>query len=342
MSEWFSKATFAECLERTAESWGPREALVHEGRRISFAELKTEVDTVARGLIALGVGPNDKVVLWMPNRPEWLYAFFALSQIGAIVVPANTRFRANDLEYVVRQSDSTTLITVDRSGPIDYLALTRAIIPEIASGPNTVLASAMFPELERVIVLGSDVPSGAIAWSDMVARGKAITAAALRDRVRQVKPDDTTLIMYTSGTTGFPKGVMHCHNLQRNVIDIANRLGYRSSDVILMNWPLFHAPGLYLGPLFTVCVGTRMVLTTVFDPAESLGLIERERVTRLWGFESQLDALTTHPELDTFDLASLRTGLGVVGMPSSEPAARRKPALVSPSATRKHQKKMRG
>lgn len=266
----------------------------------------------------------------MPNRPEWLYAFFALSQIGAIVVPANTRFRANDLEYVVRQSDSTTLITVDRSGPIDYLALARAIIPEIASDPNTVLASAMFPELERGIVLGSDVPSGAIAWSDMVARGKAITAASLRDRVRQVKPDDTTLIMYTSGTTGFPKGVMHCHNLQRNVIDIANRLGYRPSDVILMNWPLFHVLGLYLGPLFTVCVGTRMVLTTAFDPAESLGLIERERVTRLWGFESQLDALNTHPELDTFDLASLRTGLGVVGMPSSVPAARRAYDLLCP------------
>ena len=212
MSEWFSKATFAECLERAAESWGPREALVHEGRRISFAELRNEVDTVARGLIALGVGPNDKVVLWMPNRPEWLYAFFALSQIGAIVVPANTRFRANDLEYVVRQSDSTTLITVDRSGPIDYLALARAIIPEIASGPNTVLASAMFPELERVIVLGSDVPSGAIAWSDMVARGKAITAASLWDRVRQVKPADTTLIMYSSGTTGFPKAVMISHD----------------------------------------------------------------------------------------------------------------------------------
>jgi len=222
------------------------------------------------------------------------------------------------------------LITVDRSGPIDYLALARAIIPEIASGPNTVLASAMFPELERVIVLGSDIPSGAIAWSDMMARGKAITAASLWDRVRQVKPADTTLIMYSSGTTGFPKGVMHCHNLQRNVIDIANRLGYRLSDVILMNWLLFHVLGLYLGPLFTVCVGMRMVLTTVFGPAESLGLIERERVIRLWGFESQLDALTTHPELDTFDLASLRTGLGGVGMPSSLPAARRAYDLLCP------------
>lgn len=330
MSEWFSKGTFAECLDRAAETWGPRDAVVHDGRRISFAELKTEVDAVARGLIALGLKRNDKVVLWMPNRPEWLYAFFAVSQIGAIVVPANTRFRANDLEYVVKQSDSTTLITVDRSGPVDYLELTRTIIPEIESAPKAGLTSARFPDLKRVVVLGSDVPPGTFAWSEMVARGRDVTSASLQARARQVRPDDTTLIMYTSGTTGFPKGVMHCHNLQRNVIDIANRLGYRSRDVILMNWPLFHVLGLYLGPLFTVCVGTRMVLTTVFDATESLGLIAREQVTRLWGFESQLDALTTHPALNTFDLTSLRTGLGVVGMPSSEPAARRAYDLLCP------------
>ena len=106
-------------LDRTAESWGPREALVHDGRRITFAELKTETDVVARWLIAIGIGLGDKVVLWMPNRPEWLYTIFALSKIGAVFVPVNTRFRANDLEYVVRQSDATTLITVNRSGLVD-------------------------------------------------------------------------------------------------------------------------------------------------------------------------------------------------------------------------------
>ena len=323
MSEWFGKRTFAECLDRAAENWGPREALVHDGHRITFAALKTETDAVARGLIAFGIGPGDKVVLWMPNRPEWLYTFFALSKIGAVVVPVNTRFRTNDLEYVVRQSDATTLITVDRSGPVDYLDLTRTVVPEIETGPRHALHSNDFPELKRIVILGSEVPDGAVSWVDMMASGQAVSAASLEQRARQVAPDDTTLIMYTSGTTGFPKGVMHCHNLQRNVIDIANRLGYRSSDVILMNWPLFHVLGLYLGPLFTVCLGTRMVLTTVFDATESLRLIEEERVTRLWGFESQLDALSTHEDLDSYDLGSLRTGLGVVGMPSSEPAARR-------------------
>ena len=330
MRDWFAKRTFGDLLDTAAECWGAREALLHEGRRYTFAELRAEVDAVARGLIALGVSPGDKVTLWMPNRPEWVFALFALSKIGAIVVPVNTRFRANDLDYVVRQSDSSTLITVDRSGPVDYLDVTQQVVPEISSGTNAALDAAKFPELKRVIVQGAVVPNGAIAWTDMLRRGRATPEAELERRHARVRPDHTTLIMYTSGTTGFPKGVMHGHNLQRNVVDIANRLGYRSSDVILMNWPLFHVLGLYLGPLFTVAVGTRMVLTTTFDPAESLRLIAREKVTRLWGFDSQLDALATHPEMETADLGSLRTGLGVVGAPSSEPAARRAYDLLCP------------
>lgn len=330
MSEWFAKRTFAALLDKAAQNWGTREALSHEGRRYTFAELKAKVDAVASGLIAVGVAPGDKVALWMPNRPEWVFAFFAVSKIGAIVVPVNTRFRASDLAYVLHQSDSTTLITVDRSGPVDYLELTQTVIPEVSSAPDGALDAAKFPALKRVIVLGSDVPDGAIAWSAMMARGRDVAPAAVQRCGRRVDPDDTTLIMYTSGTTGFPKGVMHCHNLQRNVIDIANRLGYRSNDVILMNWPLFHVLGLYLGPLFTVCVGTRMVVTTTFDAAESLRLIARERITRVWGFDSQLNALTQHPDLEKSDLSSLRTGLGVVGMPSSEVAARQAYDLLCP------------
>lgn len=138
---------------------------------------------------------------------------------------------------------------------------------------------------------------------------------------------------YESGTTGFPKGVMHCHNIQRNVVDIANRLGYRRDDVVLMNWPLFHVVGLYLGPLMCVIAGTRTVLTTTFDPAESLRLVQQERVSRIWGIDTQLNALTSHPDRERTDLSSLRTGLGAVGMASSGAVARRAQRLLRPTVS---------
>jgi len=333
MGEWYVRKTLAALLDEAAARWGEREALVHDGRRVRFADLAAGVDAVARGLVALGIAPGDKVTLWMPNRAEWIVALFALSKIGAVAVPVNTRFRAVDLDYVVRQSDSRALLTVDRSGPVDFLALAREVIPEIAGGSPEALRAQAFPELRRVVVLGEEGAPGTTSWDAMLHAGEAVPAAEVARRHAATDPDDVTLMLYTSGTTGFPKGVMHGHVVQRNVVDIANRLGYRSDDVVLMNWPLFHVVGLYLGPLMGVVAGTRTVLTTTFDAAESLALIERERVTRVWGFDTQLRELTRHPERERTDLSSLRTGLGAVGMPSSEAAARDAQHLLCPTVS---------
>ena len=120
MGDWFEKVSMGALVDRAAERFGPREALYYEGKRWSFADLKVETDCVAKGLLALGIQPGEKVSLWMPNRPEWLSTLFAVMKIGAILVPINTRFRTTELEYVVGQSDSTTLITVDRAGPVHY------------------------------------------------------------------------------------------------------------------------------------------------------------------------------------------------------------------------------
>ena len=128
MPEWFEKKTFGSLPDEAARRWGHREALCHDGQRWSFTQFQQGVNRTAKGLISLGVQPGNKVSLWVTNRPEWLFCFYALAKIGAVTVPVNTRFRTDDLEYVVRQSDSTTLITVDRSGPVNYL--------EIASGDN--------------------------------------------------------------------------------------------------------------------------------------------------------------------------------------------------------------
>lgn len=333
MAEWFEKKTLGTLLDEAALRWGPREALYHEGKRWSFAELQEGVNRVARAFISLGIQAGDKVSLWMPNRPEWLYAFFALVKIGAVVVPINTRFRTNDLEYVLWQSDSTTLVTADRSGPVGYLDMVYELCPEIASGRPAELHSTKFPQLKRVIVLGESPYQGTYCWSEAMEVGDDTSLEEVERRHRLVDPDDTALIMYTSGTTGFPKGVMHCHNIQRTMIDAASRMGVTPRDVILMYLPLFHVFGLYEGPLMSLVTGARMVLTTLFDPEEVLRLIQQERATIINGFDTHFHALTTHPDCEKTDHSSLRTGLFATGMASSEPAARRAQRLLCPTVT---------
>ena len=139
MGDWFEKASMGALVDSAAARFGDRQALYYEGRRWSFADLKTETDRVAKGLLALGIQSGEKVSLWMPNRPEWISALFAVMKIGAILVPINTRFRTADLEYVVRQSESSTLITVDRAGPVRFGEMVCELCPDLhQSDPNHV------------------------------------------------------------------------------------------------------------------------------------------------------------------------------------------------------------
>ena len=327
------QTTFGELVNTAARRFGPNEALCYQGRRWSFSELKEDVDRAARGLLSLGVGPGNHVALWMPNRPEWVHLMFAIAKIGAVLVPINTRFRTSDLEYVVRQSDSTTLITVDRSGPVDYLGMVRELCPELEKGDSDDLTTEVFPLLKRVVVVGDPHYPGVTDWDDVLSGLDDASSEELDRRQSAVEPSGPVLIMYTSGTTGFPKGVVQSHVIQQNVRDQAVRMGMTQDDVILMYLPLFHAFGLYEGPLMSMITGARMVLTTLFDPPESLTLIEQERATVLSGFDTHFHGLTTHPNLESTDLSSLRTGVLAVGMASSEAVARQTQRLLCPTIT---------
>jgi fatty-acyl-CoA synthase len=323
--DWYERSTIGSLPERAARRWGAREALVFRGTRRTFAQVAEGVDRVARGLMALGVRPGDKVALWLLNRPEWIEIAFAVMKIGAVLVPVNTRLRTEDVAYIVEQSESSTLIIAERSGPIDYLGLVRELVP--LAGPSRL------PRVQRLVVLGDTPRAGTVPWETMLAGGRDIDAPALSARASAVDPEHLAFLMYTSGTTGFPKGVMHGHRMIRNVSDRAFRLAIGQDDVIMMYLPLFHLFAFSEGMLTSMVSGARQVLTEAFDPAESLDLIARERATVIHGFDTHYKELCEAHDRQPRDVSSIRTGICAAGMASSVPIARRARKLFGPLAS---------
>ena len=316
--DWFEKQTLGSLPERAARRWGAREALVFKGRRITFGELSAGVDRAAKGLLALGVRPGDKVALWLLNRPEWIELAFAVMKIGAVLVPINTRLRTEDVAYIVDQSDSTTLILADRSGPVDYLAMVRELVPLGAARRATRL-----PKLDRIVTLSDERHPETVRWGELIARSRDVDDAALAARAAAVDPEALAFLIYTSGTTGFPKGAMHGHRMVRNVTDRAFRMAITEHDVIMMYLPLFHLFAFSEGMLMSLVSGARQVLTETFDPAESLELIARERATVVHGFDTHYKELIERHEQAPRAIATVRTGILAAGMQSSTAIARR-------------------
>ena len=323
-ARWDGRTPVGELPARAAARWGNRESLVFGPVRQSFAEVARRADEAAKGLIALGVAPGDKVCLWLNNCPEWVHLLFAVARIGAVLVPANTRFRTGDIEYLVRQGDCSTLITHDVSGPVDYLAMVRELVPEsLAAPPAGPFRSERFPFLERIVTVSDGEHRGTTPLPALVEAGRAVSDAALAERAGGVSVDDTLFIMFTSGTTGFPKGVMRSHHLLRNQCDRMERLAISESDVVLNYLPLFHIFGYVDGPLLSVMAGSRQVLTGTFDPDECIDLVEAERATQMQGFDSHLKALMDAQGRRPRDTSSLRIGFFPSGMASSVPVVRR-------------------
>ena len=326
--EWYEKRLIGDLADAAAARFGAREGLVFENSRYSFAEVAAEVDRAAKALMAQGVERGDHVALWLNNSADWIFISFALAKVGAVQVPINTRFRTADLEYVVGQSDSTMLITHDHSGPIDYLDMVRQVITLPQSDDN--VADDRFPELRRVIILGSGEYVGTASWKSSLSAGEMITDAVLAGRAASVDPDDAFLIMYTSGTTGFPKGAMHSHKLIRNNEERANRMAYTVNDVILNYLPLFHAFSYSEAAVMSFLSGAKQIITETFDAGESLDLIEAEGVSIVHGFEAHMKGLTEAQEAKARNLSTLRTGIFAAGMHSATPVIRRGARALAP------------
>jgi len=328
MTDWYPKRRFGDLPDEMAARFPDREALVFKEERYTFTELKVEIDRAAKALIALDVRRGDHVSLWLNNRSEWIFLMYALAKVGAVQVPVNTRFRTNDLEYVLRQSDSAMLITHDFSGPVDYLGMVRQVVELPGTGID--IADASFPELRRVVIVGEGEHVGTVSWAAALAQARHVSDTDLAVRAAAVDPDDPVFMMYTSGTTGFPKGVLHDHRLIRNVEERAFRMAVTENDTIMSYLPLFHAFGYSEAAMMSMATGARQIVTETFDADESLDLIERERATIAHGFEAHMQMLCDAQEANPRDLTSLRTGLFAAGMHSATPVARRGERVMAP------------
>ena len=328
--EWYQKRTLGALLDDAANRFGDREALVFEGKRWTFAAWKVETDRVAKGLIALGVKPGDRVAVWMTNRPEWLFVMFAIAKVGGCIVPLNTRYRTDDVSYTVRQSRSSMLLSLDRSGPVDYRGMLADAMPDLAEGTEDALKLAAFPELRRIVFLGSAKLPNTSTWEAMLHSGDAISDLELQARADQVNPDGLMVIAYTSGTTGQPKGVMHSHIPIRNTHERGQLFGMTFDDVHLNYLPLFHLYAFSEITVMSVLTGAKQVLMDVFDADRALDLAAEERATVLHGFEAHwlelLAAQEKHPRE-----VKLRFGTLPSGVDTTIPVAQRAQEVFGPT-----------
>lgn len=310
---WYRKRTLGATLSEAAARFGEREALVFGDERWTYRELDARVDAAAKGLMALGVESGERVAVWMTNRPEWLVLMYAIARVGACIVPLNTRYRTDDVAYTVTQSRSRTLISLDRSGPVDYQSMLAESMPAIERGSDGSLQIESYPDLNRLIILGDVSLPHAISWEAMLAKGNAVSDADLAARADAVDPDGMMMIAYTSGTTGHPKGVVHSHIPIRNTLERAQVLGNTMNDVHMNYLPLFHIYAYSEISMMCVLTGACQVLMDVFDADRALDLAAAEGATILHGFEAHwldlLNAQAAQPRELNLRLGTLPSGV---------------------------------
>ena len=286
------------------------EALVYSNRNLrwTFRALEQEARLIARGLIAAGVARGDRVAVWATNVPEWIVLQFALAKAGAVLVTVNTSLRSREIEYLLRQSETSTLVTIAGFRGVDYMAEFRQARPT---------------PVKQVFFIGDACPSDATPYEQLRAMAERVSERELDERESTVGVDDVINMQYTSGTTGFPKGVMlSSRNIVNNGYWIGAGLGYTPSDRLCLCVPLFHCFGCVLGVLAAYTHGACLCPIEAFDPVRVLETVDREKCTSLYGVPTMFLAELEHPEFDRFRTDSLRTGI-MAGALCPEPLMRR-------------------
>jgi fatty-acyl-CoA synthase len=304
--------TVGGLLDEIAARFPDNDALVYpeRGLRYSYREFNDICRQVAKGLLRLGVKKGDHVSIWAYNVPEWVILQFATAKIGAILVTINTSYKSAELEYILSQSDTSTLFLVKSFKDTDYVETLYSVVPELRDARPGDLSASRLPCLKRVVFIGSETPAGMLGFQGLLDLGKEVPDAELTGVEATLNCHEVINMQYTSGTTGFPKGVMLTHyNVVNNGFNIGECMQFTEKDRLCIPVPFFHCFGCVLGVMACVTHGSTMVPVEIFDPLKVLQTVEQERCTALHGVPTMFIAELEHPEFASFDLSSLRSGI---------------------------------
>jgi len=304
--------TLPALLHRSLEAYASRTALITLDERFSYAELSDRVDALAAALVGLGVGKGSRIGLLLENTPDWIAFAFAATGLGAVLVPISTFSKQDDVAYQLRHADVGLLFLSDRFLKNDYLAMVLASAPELDGAEPGRLLSADLPALRTVVVKGdAELPSGCLGWEAFEAAGTGVPREIVRSLQHAVDPEDECYLLYTSGTTARPKGVVQVHDaVARNGWRIGQYQGLVADDVVWFYYPLFFSAGCINVMLGTLSHGASLILQPSFVPADAIELIERERATTWHLWPHTLKELTSHPDWGRRDHSRLHKGTG--------------------------------
>lgn len=304
--------TFSEVLDVMAEQYPDQYAFKYTTLDYTrtYAEFRRDVDRTAAALISLGVKRGDHVAVWATNVPEWFLTFWATTKIGAVLVTVNTAYKIHEAEYLLRQSDTHTLVMIGSCKDSDYRAIMSELCPELKDlVPGDALYAKKLPFLRNIVTVGCRL-DGCLTWEEMQCRASSVPMEEVRRRAAEVRPDDVANMQYTSGTTGFPKGVMLTHsNIINNGKIIGDRMDLSTADRMMIQVPMFHCFGMVLSMTSMMTHGGTLCPLPYFSPQSSLACVTAERITCFNGVPTMFIAMFNHPDFGKTDFSHMRTGI---------------------------------
>ncbi len=303
--------TIGEVLTNLADTNSNEIAVKYNDRDFTrtWKELNQESEKLAKGWLKLGVKKGDHVAVWATNIPEWLLALFSTAKIGAVLVTVKTNYKSFELEYLLRQSDTKALVLMDGFKGTDYIKIINEVCPELKIAKDGHIKSAKFPYLEHIIYAGENLPQGMMHFNKLYEMADGISDDELNKTMKSLKCHDVINMQYTSGTTGFPKGVMLTHyNILNNGKTIAEGMKFSNKDRLCITVPLFHCFGLVLAVMACITKATSMVPVEYFQPIKVMRACSQENCTALHGVPTMFIALLEHPDFKKYNY-NLRTGI---------------------------------